>query len=138
MEYLVEPEVAGGLGANSVVDTTTTPITVTTLHYAVDGWLGSELLESWPVWVATDHFVDTVSAAGLTGYTTAPAQVDLTPQGQDALAGRQLPHFMWFQVGGVRGDDDFSMCDAGLLVSARALEVIRPMLGEDVVIESHA
>ena len=37
--YVLEPEVAGGLGENSIVDHSVVPFQVTRLHYEFEGWL---------------------------------------------------------------------------------------------------
>ena len=133
-DYLVEPEVAGGFGDSAHIDTSTNPITVSRLHYAIDGWRGSHLLETFPVWVASDELVATVSAAGLTGFEVAEAQVDLSEQGRDTLRDRPLPHFVWFKPTGTRGREDFAFSSDGLVISERCLRVIRPLLGDDVLI----
>jgi hypothetical protein len=128
-DYLVEPEVAGELGPRTVMDTTVHPPLVSRLHYEIDVWLGSQLLESFPVWIASDRFLATVSDAGLTGYRTADAEVTLTEEGQERLGDRELPHFAWFQVTGTIGVDDFAVHAPGtLVVSERALGVIEPLL----------
>lgn len=135
-DYKVEPEVAGGLGDDTEIDHSTRPITITKLHYEIEGWLGSELLETTPAFIASDRFVDTVTAAGLTGFVTDVAQVTLSPQAQEYLEASTLPHFQWFKITGRRGRDDFSVDEQGSMIATdRALEVMRPLLGQDVVIE---
>jgi hypothetical protein len=128
-DYLVEPEVAGELGPRTVLDTTVHPPIVSRLHYEIGGWLGSELLESFPVWIASDRFVTTVSGAGLTGFRTAEAEVTLSEDARERLGEREIPHFQWFQVTGTIGVDDFAVQPPGtLVVSERALPVIEPLL----------
>ena len=46
--YAIEPEVAGGLGPNTVMNRTLHPPAVSKLHYNLDGWLGDVLLETFP------------------------------------------------------------------------------------------
>jgi hypothetical protein len=128
-EYLVEPEVAGQLGPRTEMDTTQHPPLVTRLNYEFDGWLGSQLVESFPVWIATEDFLTTVSDAGLTGYRTADVDVTISDEGREVLGDRELPPFRWFQVTGAIGADDFAIEPPGtLVVSERALAVIRPLL----------
>ncbi|GGJ53754.1 hypothetical protein ALP32_02980 [Pseudomonas avellanae] len=42
--YHIEPEVAGSLGEQTVIDTESWPPKVSRLEYQFDGWLGDELL----------------------------------------------------------------------------------------------
>ena len=68
MEYFyVQPEVAGGLGALTVMDTTTHPPIVSKLHYHFDGWLGNVLLETFPCFIVTDGARQALQAIGATG-----------------------------------------------------------------------
>ncbi|MFY9952572.1 MAG: hypothetical protein WAK54_05070, partial [Bradyrhizobium sp.] len=68
MEYFfVEPEVAGGLGPLTVMDTTTHPPIVSKLHYHFDGWLGNVLLETFPCFIVTDGARQALQAIGATG-----------------------------------------------------------------------
>lgn len=50
--YVVEPEVAGGFGINTVFTRTEgKPMVVHKLHYEFDGWLGDSLLETTPCYI---------------------------------------------------------------------------------------
>ena len=51
--YILEPEVAGGFGENTIMDPTSRPPRVTRFHYEFDGWLGDELLETVACFIAT-------------------------------------------------------------------------------------
>lgn len=136
--YVVEPEVAGGLGENSVLDHSTTPMTVTRVHYELEGWLGSQLITSHPVYLASDRFVEVMTGAGLTGFTTDTAEVTLTDIGAEFVDADTLPHFVWFKVTGRIGTDDFALdAKADLVVSERALALVQPLLGAEVFVEEY-
>ena len=53
--YLIEPEVAGGIGEHSVIDRSSGKMVVRKLHYEFDGWLGDELLESTPCFIVSER-----------------------------------------------------------------------------------
>jgi hypothetical protein len=53
MFYLIEPEIAGGLGDHTEIDTEVRPPVVKSLEYRLEGWLGDELLESFPCFIVT-------------------------------------------------------------------------------------
>lgn len=124
--FLLEPYVAGGLGDNTVLDTSVHPPVVTRLHYAVDDWEGDELLESTPCFIITQHLADIVDAAGLSGYRLADVEVTLSGTGTELLGDSELPAFRWLQATGFAGADDIGLTsDASLIVSARALATLR-------------
>ncbi len=45
---ILEPEVAGGWGANIIADTDCHPPRIEHLHYEFEGWLGDPIVESFP------------------------------------------------------------------------------------------
>ncbi|APF85630.1 hypothetical protein HI806_01945 [Ralstonia solanacearum] len=51
--FFLEPEVAGALGENTVLDASTHPPRVEKLHFEFSGWLGDAILESFPCVIAT-------------------------------------------------------------------------------------
>jgi hypothetical protein len=127
--YALRPEVAGGLGANSVLDPDVHPPRVSRLHYEFADWMGDVLLETFPVFIIERQVGEAAQAAGLTGVELAPVEVSVTPEGREMMeiAGvGALPDFAWLKVHGRPGVDDFGqLADAGLVVSARALSLLR-------------
>jgi len=67
--YYIEPEVAGGLGNDTVMNRSVHPPVVTKLHYQFDGWLGDVLLESSPCFIVTELAKQKLQDARLTGAT---------------------------------------------------------------------
>ena len=126
MQYFtLEPEVAGNLGEQSVVDTSVHPPVVTSLDYQFDGWLGDELLESFPCFLVTVPVGVALEAAALTGFTLAECTVSRSEQFEELHPGTALPEFRWLQVTGEAGVEDVGMStDHCLVVSARAHEVL--------------
>src|SRR6476660_6693817 len=123
---VLAPEVAGGWGERTVADTSTHPPRVTALHYQFDGWLGDELLESFPCYIVTRRLAHALTAAGLSGFQLAPVEGSASELFAELYPGGRLPPFAWLQVGGVAGRDDFGMSpDHRLVVSDRALGVLR-------------
>lgn len=124
--FLLEPYVAGGLGDNTVMDTSIHPPIVSRLHYTVDDWAGDELLESTPCFIITQHLASIVDAADLSGYRLADVEVTLSDTGTELLGDTELPTFRWLQVTGTAGTDDFGVTsDASIVVSTRALDTLR-------------
>jgi len=120
--YLLEPEVAGGLGRNTVLDRTSHPPVVTRLHYEFDGWLGDELLESFPCFIVTQRLRVKIEELGFTGVRFSPVEVTLSTQFKTLYPDREVPQFVWLKVDGEPCKDDLGLAtDHRLIVSERTL-----------------
>ena len=124
--FRVEPEVAGGMGPNTELDSSTHPPIVKKLHYVFEGWLGDELLETFPCFVVTADLGRRLEQAGLSGFELADVEIGQSPEFGEMYPGRVLPEFRWLRLRGLAHRDDFA-ADAGgrLVVSRRALDVLR-------------
>lgn len=127
--FYIEPEVAGGWGKNTVFDRTPgMPTVVHKLHYEFQGWLGDELLESTPCFIVSERVAREIEKAQLTGAGFDEVEITVSEQFQELYPNRQLPTFHWFKVNGGVGHDDFGIAaDLRLVVSERALAVIKPL-----------
>jgi len=68
--YRLGPEVAGGLGENSIIIYNENGIMkdVSYLHYKFEGWLGDELLTTTPCFIVTEKLSNAIIDSNLTGY----------------------------------------------------------------------
>jgi hypothetical protein len=124
--FFIQPEVAGGLGENTVMDRSVHPPIVSRLHYKFDGWGGDVLLRSFPCLVVTETAKKKLQSAGLTGITFDRVEVTTSEAYQELFPNQQLPKFVWLQIEGKPGKDDFGFAqNARLVISERALEVLR-------------
>ena len=124
--YIVEPEVAGGLGSNTVMDSSTHPPVVSKLHYQFDGWLGDQIVESFPVYLVTENLARRIVGLKLVGSEFAEAEMTVSPQFKELHPDRTLPKFVWLKVKGTAGRDDFGIApDGRLVVSETALNLLR-------------
>lgn len=124
--FMLEPEVAGGLGEHAELDTSIYPPRVTHLHFQFEGWLGDDLLETFPIFLVSESLATKLAESRLGAFTFRDAEVTLSPEAEEMLAGRSLPAFRWWDVSGRAGVDDFGVTDkAELVVSDRALAVLR-------------
>jgi hypothetical protein len=124
--FYVEPEVAGGLGPLTVMDTTTHPPIVSKLHYRFDGWLGNVLLETFPCFIVTDGARQALEAIDATGTKFDEVEVTVSEQFEELDPNKQLPKLVWLRADGKPNFDDFATApDGRLIVSARALEVLQ-------------
>lgn len=98
--YFMEPEVAGGLGRNTIMDRSTHPPIVSKLHYEFDGWLGDVILESFPSYIVTDEARLNLQAVGATGAAFGAVEITVSESLRERQPGLKLPAFVWLQVTG--------------------------------------
>ena len=124
--YVVEAEVAGGLGNRTELDTTSNPPIVHRLHYEFDGWLGDPLVESFPCFLIEKEAAGDLEANGLTGVSLDAADVSRSDQFAELYPGRLLPKFLWLKPTGIVAKDDVSQLpDGRLVLSERALDILK-------------
>lgn len=135
--FVIEPEVAGELGPDTVMDTSVHPPKVSELHYDFKGWLGDDLLESFPSFVVTGRCKVALEKAGFSGFTFAPAKVTASDIFLELYPGQSLPDFHWLKVNGVAGKDDVGLAsDHRLVVSEEVLRLLRSMRLEHCDVEA--
>lgn len=126
MYFYIEPEVSGGFGDNAVIDTSIHPPKVSKLHYQFDGWLGDDLLETFPCHIVSESLAKKIESAELNGYKFDDVEISKSEQFEELYPGKELPKFYWLKVTGVAGKDDFGIAeDYRLTVSEKALEVLK-------------
>ena len=124
--YRLEPEVAGGIGPDTVMDRSVVPPRVEQLHYVFDGWLGDGLLETFPCYIVTESLAREIQHLNLTGAQLGNVKITKSSQFEELYPTQSLPKFMWLKIFGTAGKDDFGISqDYRLIVSERALNVLK-------------
>ena len=126
--FYIEPEVAGGLGKNTELYCGVHPPIVSRLHYHFDGWLGDQLLETFPCFIVTEFMEQKLRETGFTGMRFDQVEITVSEQFQELYPDQQLPKFVWLRVEGTAGEDDFGTApDGRLIASERALDYLRQL-----------
>lgn len=124
--YLVKPEVAGGLGPETIMDSSVHPPQVSRLHYEVVDWLGDCIVQSFPCYLALRRVVHRLEESGFTGFHSDVAIVSEADEFREINPDGELPDLVWLLVDGEPGRDDLGVTDkAQLVVSKPVLEVLR-------------
>lgn len=124
--FYIEPEVAGGLGADTVMDRDSHPPKVSRLHYHLEGWLGDALLESFPCFVIMAAAKDGLIGQGYSGVHFDQVEITVSDEFKELYPQKQLPVFAWLRVTGQAGEDDFGLAkDGRLVVSEAALDTLK-------------
>ena len=71
-----------------------------------DGWLGDDLLESFPCFILTERLANELERK-VTGFSLDDVTVSTSDQFEDLYPGRVLPAFCWLKVSGQPLIDDF-------------------------------
>lgn len=119
---ILEPEVAGGWGDRTIADTSQHPPVVHRFHYEFEGWLGDDILESFPCFIVSDRLAAELKRSGLRGFELDDVHITTGPVFEESRPGVRLPTFRWLKVTGTPGLDDFGIgADHRLVVSSEAL-----------------
>ncbi|WP_165824445.1 hypothetical protein [Tsukamurella pulmonis] len=142
MPYSFHAEVAGGWGEDTAVDATVHPPIVEYLDYEVQGWLGDDLITSFPVHLVSPRLLEAMQRAGLRGFSEQPSSkytisIDeqlLLLEGEDVKNSYVL-EFKWISVGeGL--DPDLFLTEGFLLgLSDKAWQVISDFNVSNGVVE---
>ncbi|MCP3797965.1 hypothetical protein NLX83_01710 [Allokutzneria sp. A3M-2-11 16] len=123
--YIVQPEVAGDFGDNTVLDFSVEPAVVTRLEYRFSDWLGDAILECTPCFIVTEALASAITDAGLTGVEFDELEVSLSPEGEELIE-EPLPRWKWLRFTGKAHQEDLGVDEDFMLVaSERALAVLR-------------
>ena len=123
MYFYVEPEVSGGLGNETVIDSSTHPPIVSALHYQFHGWLGDEIIESFPCYIVSKSLKESIESHRPTGVSFSAVKISKSEQFLDLYPNKVIPNFYWLKASGKVGFDDFGISDDfRLVVSSKILQ----------------
>lgn len=124
--YELAPEVAGQMGENTLLDSSVHPPEVSKLHYEFDGWLGDDLLETFPCYIVSAALrADIEASVPPQFYEFDQLEVTKSELFMELHPKKELPRFFWLRVKGRAGLDDFGMTESSrLVVSDSAMNVL--------------
>lgn len=125
MYYIMFPEVAGGLGSKTILDNSVFPPVVKNLNYEFDGWLGDDLLESFPCFIVSESLKNALIESDLKGFQFSRVLVTKSHTFIELYPDRELPSFYWIQINGKLCIDDFSVTEKSeLVISSQAKKLL--------------
>ncbi len=124
--FYIEPEVAGELGCNTELDTSSHPPKIRSLHYVITGWLGDCLLESFPCLIATNEAVELLKSIHVSGVDFENVEISINGDFVLSHPNIKIPYFRWLKTFGVAGEDDFGVAnDLRFVVSERVVNILK-------------
>lgn len=116
--YRVSPEVAGGLGVETIMDRSEHPPRVAKLHYEVIDWLGDSIVQSFPCYLVVRSLAQSMSSAGLSGFSIASAVISEASEFREFNPEGELPDLVWLIPDGVPGVHDVAVNEKGHLIAS--------------------
>ena len=124
--YLLEPEVPGELGERVELDHPPEGLRVLKLHFEFAwGCQGDDLATSHPVFIVSERVGAVLVQERLTGFRLAEMEQTVEEQVYELDPTFTVQPFAWLQLTGEPGVDDFALDRVDLVVSDRALAVLR-------------
>ncbi|MDR6883772.1 hypothetical protein [Bacillus sp. 3255] len=134
--YLLEPEVPGGIGENSLLTYESGKIKeVVHLHFVFEGWLGDDLVTTNPCFIVSKRLADAISRSDLTGYVFKTVEVSTSETFKELYPNRTLPEFKWLiplgevEIDGVSvvrwSEHDICRRKSKLVVSEKAFVILK-------------
>jgi len=139
MYKIIEPEVPGGLGEQTIMDSTIHPPIIEKLHFEFQGWLGDDLIETFPCYLVTEKLRDGIVLTKLTGVSFDDVLISKSIEFDELYPNKKLPTFFWMKVNGKLNVDDFTITeDFNLLISDKVLTLLKDYNVNNATFEDYA
>jgi len=91
----IRPEVAGGFGKETKLDTKVHPPIVYQLHYEFQGWLRNDILTTFPCFIVTENLKESILKTGLSGVIFDDVKITTTIVHRPSPSEIQLDESIW-------------------------------------------
>lgn len=136
MFRIIEPEVAGGMGSETQLDNTVHPPLVKRLHFEFEGWLGDDILETFPCFLVTESLKNKIQNENLTGIAFNTVLITKSSNFITMYPDKSLPKFYWAQIKGSFGKTDFFLGpDKRLVISEKSFLLLSQFQIKNALIE---
>jgi hypothetical protein len=136
--YILKPEQCGGFGRKALYggELTDRPPAIYRLDFEFTAWPVDDLIEVNCTYIATETLVAELAELNPkpVGIFYDNVTVNNTYEMRQAQPGMELAAYKWCKINGRPGKDDFAMsADHRLVISSRALIVIKPRLTRCII-----
>jgi hypothetical protein len=126
-KYSLNFDVPGEIGEKTVLDYSFAPPKVISLHFVIKGWLGDDLVESFPnVFLVSEKLKNNLLESNLSGFEINFCEIEIDEQTYIFQPNLILPNLFWLKINGSSENDDFLISsDFCLTVSENALNLLK-------------
>ena len=123
--YELRPEVPCHAGPGTVRDVTAIPPRFSNVSLEFDGWLGDDLIETFPLYAVTDRLRAALEEAGVSGMSFERVPATKSEQYMDLYPEEEIGTWSLMTVAGREGTGDDAWLSPGwvLMVSQRFWDV---------------
>lgn len=135
MYKIIEPEVAGNWGKDTIADTSVHPPLIKYLHFEFYGWLGSDILETFPCFLVSERLRKLIEESNLCGISFDNAKISYSESFLEIEYNKKVPDFIWMKIHGKEDIDDFWLTEKHqLAVSEKAFCILSKfnLVGVDI------
>lgn len=135
--YKVEPGVPATIGPRTIWDTSVHPPKLSNVELLFD-WVGDCLIESFPVYAVSEEAAEKLVSNGCTGVQFESIICKKSEDFGVFKGDQALPVFRRLIPIGKPGFDDFGeIVELGLIISAKALNVLEAVALQDVIVSPY-
>lgn len=121
----LKPDVAGGIGRGTIMDTSVHPPAGSKLIYQMEGWFGDVIITTFPCFLVVSQAKQALQNIGSSGASFAHVEITKSDDFLELQPAVELPQFVWLKVSGKAGHDDFGIAgDLRLVISERVLDIL--------------
>jgi hypothetical protein len=136
--YILKPQQCGGFGRKTLYggELTDRPPAIYRLDFEFTAWPIDDLIEFNCTYIATERLIAELSELNPkpVGIFYDTVTINTTYEMRQAQPGLELATYKWCKINGRPGKDDFAMsADHHLVISSRALVVIKPKLTRCII-----
>ncbi|PCJ21244.1 MAG: hypothetical protein COB02_01275 [Candidatus Cloacimonadota bacterium] len=124
--YIIEPEVSISLGEGSVLSTATHPPTIEKLDLIFEGWLGDDILETFPCFFVTEKLKRLIQFNNLSQVEFEEISIIKSDALLEFNIQKKIPKIYLLKISGEAKINDFGVSkDNLLIVSELCLKVLK-------------
>lgn len=125
ISYILEPEVPGGFGNRTIINSNTHPPKILKIHFIFDGWLGDQIIECFPCYLVSSELAEILVKHGVSGFVLEDVEIEKSETFLELYPERKVPPFKWFKVTGLEENCDvYINSENRLTVNKKVLEII--------------
>ncbi len=123
--FILEPEVSGELGTNTIIDSNKHPPVIHKLHFVFTGWLGDDLIECFPCYLISERLKLALENSNLSGFYVEECEIQDSEEMLELQPEIQLSQFYWLKVELNLNLDFYINNESKLVITEKAYKLLQ-------------